>query len=94
MCGVLLISFELIYFMIDLILRFSYLIEPLCNLFRGWPDNDLLPLIQLRKKTLTLCMFIEMMRPNEPALMEKSKIHFTEDLEWMDVYYLKFKTDD
>jgi integrase len=67
--------------------------EPLCNLFRRWPDNDLLPLIQLRKKALALCAFIGMMRPGEPALMEKSKIQFAEDLEWMDVCYLGFKTD-
>ncbi len=67
-------------------------IEPICNLFLNWKDNEILSEDLLRKKSLALCSFVGMLRPSDASLLVKCNIFFLTSLEYMDICLLGFKT--
>jgi hypothetical protein len=68
-------------------------VNALTKLFLSWEENEDLSQEKLRQKSLALCSLVGMFRPSEGALLQKDKIYFHEDLEWMEICMLGFKTD-
>ncbi len=67
--------------------------KPIRDLFSGWRENNKLSDNDLRMKALALCTFVGMMRPGEGGILRKSFISFGDNLEYMDICLLGFKTD-
>lgn len=68
-------------------------VEPIVQLFRKWPPNELLTLQQLRDKTLALWMIALIMRPSDAASVDADWVDISPDGSSAVVSLLAFKND-